>query len=330
MQCAAKHRHDSLARRSTAEHFTDDAMTLKILLVDDQTSTRLMVQAMLEHAGYVVLECSTGRDALAALASESFGFALIDLNLPDMSGLELLTQHDAADGHIPPAFGITSMPIANLLSSAQAAGMCGLLRKPISLNALTQAMAAAMSQVRTADFVVVGERPIDPKVLVEIRAIGDDALIERFVDQAIEDARRCIEQLATLDGPPDADAWRMTTQTLHGVALTLGARSLANATADAVVLSNEQLFERAKGLPQDFARLLDEATDWITQHATLLTTQEIKCLRLAAAGLATKGIADKLAIAEPTVKFHLNNAAVKLDARGRVQTVAKALEQGAI
>jgi len=150
------------------------------------------------------------------------------------------------------------------------------------------------------------------------------------VDQAIADARQCIEDLAPIDARTNPDDWRNAVQNLHGVALTVGARRLASATADAATLSDNELVTRADELRQEFAKLLEEARAWLDEHGRLLSARERDCLRLAAAGFGTKGIADKLAIAEPTVKFHLNNAATKLDARGRVQAVAKAVKLGAI
>jgi len=305
-------------------------MALKVLLVDDQPSTRLMVQALLEHAGYEVFECSTGGEGLDALSRQRFDFAFIDLNLPDMSGLELPGRCADLPFRLPPVLGITSMPTANLMSSALTAGMCGLLRKPITREQLAEAMAAARKVRAPTERVRFGDQPIDLKVLSEIRATGDGELIQRFVDQAIADARRCIEDLGQADVRANLEVWRTTVQTLHGVAVTVGARRLASATADTATLSSEQLADRADDLRQDFAKLLEEARIWLEEHVRLLSSRERDCLRLAAAGLGTKGIADKLAIAEPTVKFHLNNAAIKLNARGRVQAVARAVKLGAI
>jgi|KBSMisStaDraftv2_1062788.scaffolds.fasta_scaffold115765_1 DNA-binding NarL/FixJ family response regulator len=305
-------------------------MALKVLLVDDQPSTRLMVQALLEHAGHEVFECSTGSEGLDALSREHFDFAFIDLNLPDMSGLELPGRCADSAFRLPPVLGITSMPTANLMSSALSAGMCGLLRKPITGQQLADAMAAARKVRAPAERVRFGEQPIDLKVLSEIRATGDEELIQRFFDQAVADARRCVEDLGQPEVRASLENWRTTVQTLHGVAVTVGARRLASATADTATLSSEQLAERADELRQDFAKLLEEARVWLEEHVRLLSPRERDCLRLAATGLGTKGIADKLAIAEPTVKFHLNNAAIKLNARGRVQAVAKAVKLGAI
>jgi DNA-binding NarL/FixJ family response regulator len=301
---------------------------LPVLLVDDQRSTRLMVKSILERAKYRVCECSTGQDALEALARERFRFALVDLNLPDMSGVQLLQRAAARD--LPPVLGITSLPTAALMSSAQSAGMCGVLKKPITYEQLIAATTAALQVGAPPERVVFGERPIDPDALSEIREVGDDSMIEQFVSQAIDDAHRCLEELSRAAMRRDDSLWKMTAHTLHGVALTLGAQRLASAAADAIPLSGEELAERAERIHRNFAKLLEEAKAHLAEHLRLLTCRERDCLRLAAAGHGTKGIAEKLTISEPTVNFHLNNAAAKLNARGRVQTVARAVKLGAI
>ena len=263
-------------------------MALKVLLVDDEPSARLMVQAILEHAGYEVHACSTGSDGLDALSKYQFDFAFIDVNLPDMSGLDLPGKCTAP--WLPPILGITSMPTANLMSSALAAGMCALLKKPITREQLTGAMAATRSSRVMSARVRFGEQPVDLKVLAEIRATGDGELMQRLVDQAIADAQQCIEDLAPIDAQTNIDSWRNAVQNLHGVALTVGARRLASSTADAATLSDDELITRADELRQEFAKLLEEASACLDEHGRLLSTRERDCLRLAAQDSAQRAL----------------------------------------
>ena len=63
-----------------------------ILCVDDNASARFVRAQTLRRAGFRVLEAGTGTDALAIAGSETLDLVVCDINLPDMSGLEVARQ----------------------------------------------------------------------------------------------------------------------------------------------------------------------------------------------------------------------------------------------
>lgn len=64
----------------------------RILVVDDNAATRYAVRRVLEHHGYKVEEAGTGGEGLAQLARQDFGALVLDVNLPDMSGFDVVRQ----------------------------------------------------------------------------------------------------------------------------------------------------------------------------------------------------------------------------------------------
>ncbi|WP_145479096.1 response regulator [Stenotrophomonas rhizophila] len=64
----------------------------RILVVDDNAATRYAVRRVLEHHGFRVEEAGTGGDGLARLRSQDFGALVLDVNLPDMSGFDVVRQ----------------------------------------------------------------------------------------------------------------------------------------------------------------------------------------------------------------------------------------------
>ncbi len=64
----------------------------RILVVDDSPLTRLVVLKMLERAGFKVSSAVDGRSALDAIRREKPDYAIIDLELPDMNGFELIER----------------------------------------------------------------------------------------------------------------------------------------------------------------------------------------------------------------------------------------------
>ena len=66
-------------------------MTFQALIVDDSSAVRAFVRASLEDADFArVQEAETGFEALRLLASNSFDVVIVDVNMPDINGLELL------------------------------------------------------------------------------------------------------------------------------------------------------------------------------------------------------------------------------------------------
>ncbi|MFZ1863701.1 MAG: response regulator [Polyangiales bacterium] len=66
-------------------------MAYHALIVDDSSAVRAFVRASLEDAGFArVQEAETGFEALRLLASNAFDIVIVDVNMPDINGLELL------------------------------------------------------------------------------------------------------------------------------------------------------------------------------------------------------------------------------------------------
>ena len=67
-------------------------MQKKILVVDDDPDIVLMLTDRLEALGYATLAAGDGQRALELLESEEPGLVLLDLQMPRMTGLEVLEQ----------------------------------------------------------------------------------------------------------------------------------------------------------------------------------------------------------------------------------------------
>ena len=68
-----------------------DRVAFQALIVDDSSAVRAFVRASLEDADFArVQEAETGFEALRLLASNAFDVVIVDVNMPDINGLELL------------------------------------------------------------------------------------------------------------------------------------------------------------------------------------------------------------------------------------------------
>ncbi len=64
----------------------------RILIVDDDENIRKVLTAILEDEGYIVESVGTARKAIEKTRKKIYNLALIDIRLPDMEGIELLTK----------------------------------------------------------------------------------------------------------------------------------------------------------------------------------------------------------------------------------------------
>lgn len=62
----------------------------RILFVDDDEALREVVRGQLEGAGYECAEARDGDDAMAKLGTEKYDVVLLDINMPNKSGIDVL------------------------------------------------------------------------------------------------------------------------------------------------------------------------------------------------------------------------------------------------
>jgi DNA-binding NtrC family response regulator len=66
--------------------------TARILIVDDDENIRKVLTTIFEDEGYIVESVDTAKKAMERSRRQSYNIALIDIRLPDMEGIELLTR----------------------------------------------------------------------------------------------------------------------------------------------------------------------------------------------------------------------------------------------
>ena len=112
-------------------------MAQKILIVDDHQHLRHILASILKTCGYEILEAATAAQAIERALSSQPHLILMDIQLPDFSGLEAtqLIRQNPASAHIP-IVGCTAVFGPEMRAPALAAGMIEYLQKPISSGLL--------------------------------------------------------------------------------------------------------------------------------------------------------------------------------------------------
>ena len=119
---------------------------MKILVADDSRVMRQIVIRTLRQAGYAghdIVEAENGRQALELVHSESPDLVLSDWNMPEMTGIELLTRLRDTGCDVPFGF-ITSETSPVMRERATEAGAMFLIAKPFSADDFETALAAVL------------------------------------------------------------------------------------------------------------------------------------------------------------------------------------------
>jgi len=116
---------------------------MDILLVDDSKTMRMIVQRAIRQAGFrglAIGEASNGAQGLEKLSSEQPKLILSDWNMPEMSGIDFLTQIRSEQNMVPFGF-ITSETSTSMRELAMSSGATFLLAKPFSPEDVQNALA---------------------------------------------------------------------------------------------------------------------------------------------------------------------------------------------
>ena len=120
-----------------------------IYLVDDDASVRRGLGRLLQAAGYAVVSCDTPEAFLALMPPTTPACLLLDVRMPNMTGLEL--QGALLDaGYCPPIVMMSGHAAVATTECALSAGAIAVLRKPVELGTLLVALERGLARNRVS------------------------------------------------------------------------------------------------------------------------------------------------------------------------------------
>ncbi len=137
---------------------------MRVLLVEDDEMLGKSLADGLRETGYAIDWVRSSADALSALTAYDYVLLLLDLGLPDASGLELLATARRG-GRVPPTLVLTAFDSVDVCVQGLDAGADDYIVKPCSIAELTARMRAAMRRSGSdADPVLrCGQVRLDPR-----------------------------------------------------------------------------------------------------------------------------------------------------------------------
>lgn len=151
-------------------------MKAKILVVEDDTRLRNLLLEVLGLEGYDLTGAQTGEEAVEHLKKQKFDVLLTDVNLPGMSGMELLP---ISQQHNPKTYLMVMTGYGSIDMAVQAMklGAADFLCKPIALNDLISAVKVAVSNVIAPDV------PVTSKLISDSPIIASSVVMLNVLEQ---------------------------------------------------------------------------------------------------------------------------------------------------
>jgi DNA-binding response OmpR family regulator len=109
---------------------------IRILVADDDSLVRLALCEFLRRDGFVTYEAASGLAALEIVQKERVSFSIMDVDMPGMSGIEVLRTWHRATGAALPSIFITGDDSRARQVEALMAGAFSLLHKPVAPDVL--------------------------------------------------------------------------------------------------------------------------------------------------------------------------------------------------
>jgi PAS domain S-box-containing protein len=240
------------------------ARPLRILVAEDNPVNRSLALLVLQKLGYRADVVANGREAVEAVTRTPYDVVLMDVQMPEMDGLEAAqTIRERLGAGRPRIVAATASALAEERKRCAAAGMDDYLSKPIHIDQL----AAALTRVGVSSGAASEEASdaearagvLDPSVLERLRATFGPAATDELVNTFLEEGPRLVAALAAACEGDRPDELRRAAHTLKSNAATFGAGALEDLARSVEALgargSTDGAHEMLERLASELARV---------------------------------------------------------------------------
>ena len=223
---------------------------LRILMAEDNPINQKVLLRLLERLGYTADVVGDGREVLEALERTTYDVILMDIQMPEMNGLEATRQICAryAAAERPRIVAVTANAMAGDRERGLAAGMDDYLSKPVRLEELGAALRRCLPS-ETADMANRapdenrnGQPAVDAALLQALRnTLGEDdpASLSDLLTLFLEDATGLLETTRRAAETGDRAALQRAAHTLKSTGAAFGAMRLSRLCRELEQMSKE-------------------------------------------------------------------------------------------
>jgi len=203
-------------------------------VVEDNALNRQLALLLLDELGYRADTATNGIEALQALEDRTFDVVLMDIQMPEMDGLEATRRiHERMGPRRPRIIAATANATQDERERALAAGMDGYLSKPIRLEELAAVLGVEVMprEVRghgdPASPAEPMSDPIDRTALERLRRTLGDADTRELIGTFLSEAPKLLASIRSAAEAGDLERLRLAAHTLKSNAATFGAMPLS-------------------------------------------------------------------------------------------------------
>ncbi len=247
-----------------------------LLVVEDNPVNQRVALAMLTKLGCRASVAGSGAEALASIDRERFDLVFMDVQMPDMDGLEVTRRISARGGWLAdmPIVAMTAGGPLGDQARCLAAGMSGYLAKPLLQASLLKVLRRhldARGDVPPGAPAIAAPAPtptLDDRVRASLRESLDAEALAALVARYGQDARARLEALSTaLERRESASVERLAHQ-LKGESSALGAVRVAGLAARLEQAGRDDDPARGAAILETLRERLDEALEALSREAT--------------------------------------------------------------
>jgi len=202
--------------------------SLRVLLAEDSLVNQKLAVALLEKYGHQVTVARNGREALAAWQSDSFDVVLMDVQMPEMDGLEAtatIRQREQQSDRHTPIVAMTAHAMKGDRERCLEAGMDDYVAKPIRARVLFDAIGALVGDAQQTPPESEGrsgsEEQVDWSAALKI-VDGDAELLRAIIDAALQEAPGQIEAIKQALCEGDTQQLKLHAHKLKGTVRCFG------------------------------------------------------------------------------------------------------------
>jgi CheY-like chemotaxis protein len=241
-----------------AETPLPSGVQLRILVAEDNPVNQRVAIRLLEKGGHKVTIANHGLEAIQALARADFDLILMDVQMPEMDGLEAtraIREREAGTERHITIVAMTAHAMKGDRERCLAAGMDDYLAKPVQRVELDRVLAwvSGNQTVAPAPSAVIEPVAFDRIAALE-RLGGDEALFAEVAGLFLADSPQQLEEIRKAVSTRDAATLRRVAHSLKGAAAYVGGTAAAEAAHRLEMLGVENDLRTAPELLQSLER----------------------------------------------------------------------------